>query len=100
MNHFTTRLCITLLGSYTFGVEMDINVAEVASVVYRVGVGLGIGGIVAYTRGIRRSIEWNGMKVESMDFAMEKSFKNGYAGYRDEKMEKLIAKNKYVKGEK
>lgn len=43
-----------------------------------------------------RELKFLRLFVVSMDYALEKSLMNGYADYRDEKLDFLLKKEKYV----
>lgn len=43
-----------------------------------------------------RKLEMNHLELKAMDYALEKSFKNGYSDYKAERLKQLIEKSKFV----
>lgn len=52
--------------------------------------------IMAQLTKILRRIKLLEFKWEATDYALEKSFDNGYANYRDTKLKELIAEEKFL----
>ncbi len=54
------------------------------------------GAMLRNVRKILKRIKLIEYKIQATDFALEKSFKNGYADYRDAKLIELIQSDKFV----
>lgn len=52
--------------------------------------------ILNNVRKVNNRITYIDYKLIATDHALEKSFKNGYANYRDKKLEELLKKNNFI----
>lgn len=52
--------------------------------------------LIVNLKRILKTIRYMELKQIAMDYALEKSSKNGYADYRDEKMKELTSRDKFI----
>jgi hypothetical protein len=56
--------------------------------------------VIKESRETRNEIKYIGMEIQATDYAIEQSLKNGYSKHRKEKLEELVSKCEFIKGEK